>query len=306
MKNNKELVKTAKKILTSIIKIPKTKKILLIRDENNNIINAFEKAFISLKLKYKILDVNIKRKNSEPIPFALMEMKKADYIIAPTKNSISHCPETTYVVNLGKKVITLPGITDNIFLKINKTNYNEIKNLNSKIEKFMKNKSIVNIKTKSGTDVTLSIKNRKWIGNENLKKGYIINLPIGETFCAPIENSANGIIYIDYFKDRIKPKDKAWIKVQNGIISEWNPAASEYVKEQNVKNGFVIAEIGIGTNKAHKKPIGNILHDEKIYGTCHIAFGQNTSFGGKNSSPVHNDIILLKPTITVDGKKFKI
>jgi leucyl aminopeptidase (aminopeptidase T) len=47
------------------------------------------------------------------------------------------------------------------------------------------------------------------------------------------------------------------------------------------------------------------LHDEKIYGTCHIAFGNNISFGGRNKSEIHTDIILIKPTIMVDGTKLE-
>lgn len=306
MKNKSELEKTSKKIITQILKIKKSKKVLLIKDEETQITKSFENIFKKLKINYFTLKISPKRKHSESIPFALRDMKKADFIIAPTKKSITHCPETTLVVSKGKKVITFPGITNKIFLKINKANFKEIEKLNSKIEKFMKNKNIINIKTKNGTDITFSIKKREWTGNEKLNKGYVINLPLGEIFCAPIENSANGIIAIDYFSNIIKPKNKAIIKVQNGIISAWNDAALPYIKEQNVKNGFVIAEIGIGTNKAHKKPIGNILHDEKIFGTAHIAFGQNTSFGGKNNSSVHNDIILLKPKIIADGKELKL
>lgn len=306
MKIKSELEKTAKKIVTKILKINKNKKVLLIKDEDNQIIKAFENTLNKLKIKYSITEISENRKHSESIPIALRDMKKADFIIAPTKKSITHCPEVSLVVSKGKKVVTFPGITNKIFLKINEANFKEIEKLNSKIEKFMKNKDIVNIKTKSGTNITFSIKKRKWIGNEKLTGGYVINLPLGEAFCAPIENSANGVIAIDYFSNIIKPKDKAIIKVQNGIISAWNDAALPYIKEQNVKNGFVIAELGIGTNKAHKKPIGNILHDEKIFGTAHIAFGQNTSFGGKTNSSAHNDIILLKPTIIVDEKELKL
>ena len=78
-----------------------------------------------------------------------------------------------------------------------------------------------------------------------------------------------------------------------------------FIELQQVENGFVLAEFGIGTNKSHAKPIGNILHDEKIFGTIHLAFGNNVSFGGKNKSSVHNDIILINPTVLIDGKKLE-
>ena len=63
-----------------------------------------------------------------------------------------------------------------------------------------------------------------------------------------------------------------------------------------------IAEFGIGTNE-NAKITGNILEDEKVIGTCHIALGNNAGFGGKVNVQLHIDGIIKKPTIFVDNKK---
>ncbi|MFZ8830027.1 MAG: aminopeptidase, partial [Candidatus Aenigmatarchaeota archaeon] len=63
-----------------------------------------------------------------------------------------------------------------------------------------------------------------------------------------------------------------------------------------------IAEFGIGTNPK-AKIIGNILEDEKVFGTCHFALGNNVNFGGNNDVSFHLDGIIEKPTIIVDGKE---
>ena len=63
-----------------------------------------------------------------------------------------------------------------------------------------------------------------------------------------------------------------------------------------------IAEFGIGTNDK-AKITGNILEDEKVIGTCHIALGNNAGFGGKINVQLHLDGIIKKPTIWVDNKK---
>lgn len=301
-----ELIETAENIILNYLKIPTGSKILILREDENEVETAFDLALKKNNFEYKIFQLNKPRENSSPIPEALSEMLDADYIISPTEHSTSHCPETTEVVKMGKKVITLPGITESIFLKIGEANFKEIEELNNKVIYFAKGKKEVHITTPSGTDIKINIKERVWEGNKDLTKGFITNLPVGEAFVAPIETGANGIIHIDYFKDLIKPEDRAFIKVQNGKIVEWNKAAEKYVNIQEVPNGKIIAELGIGTNKAHKKPIGNILHDEKIYGTAHIAFGQNTSFGGTNNCSVHNDVILMKPKILFDGEELKI
>ena len=61
-----------------------------------------------------------------------------------------------------------------------------------------------------------------------------------------------------------------------------------------------VAELGIGTNE---KAIltGNILEDEKIIGTAHVAFGASAAIGGNVQVPVHLDVVCLRPEVTVDG-----
>jgi leucyl aminopeptidase (aminopeptidase T) len=59
-----------------------------------------------------------------------------------------------------------------------------------------------------------------------------------------------------------------------------------------------IAELGIGTNDKAVRP-DNILESEKILGTIHIALGDNSSFGGRVSTPFHQDFVFFRPTVTL-------
>lgn len=68
------------------------------------------------------------------------------------------------------------------------------------------------------------------------------------------------------------------------------------------EHNSTLGELGIGTNMAAILN-GIILEDEKVYGTVHIAFGTNTSFGGTNKADCHMDGIILKPTLYLDGRK---
>ncbi len=65
-------------------------------------------------------------------------------------------------------------------------------------------------------------------------------------------------------------------------------------------NASNVAEIGIGVNPKAKL-CGNILEDEKVLGTCHVAFGSNINFGGSVDAKVHLDGIIKNPTVLVDG-----
>lgn len=61
-----------------------------------------------------------------------------------------------------------------------------------------------------------------------------------------------------------------------------------------------VAELGIGTNDKARLT-GVILEDEKAWGTIHIAFGSNATFGGTVEAGVHLDAVIMKPTVYIDG-----
>jgi leucyl aminopeptidase (aminopeptidase T) len=61
-----------------------------------------------------------------------------------------------------------------------------------------------------------------------------------------------------------------------------------------------LAEFGIGTNP--KARLGIVLEGEKVLGTCHIALGDNSTFGGRVRAGIHIDGIILKPTVKLDEK----
>ena len=65
---------------------------------------------------------------------------------------------------------------------------------------------------------------------------------------------------------------------------------------------YLVAELGIGLNPK-AKVTGNILEDEKVIGTAHIAVGNNLSYGGDNDVPLHLDGVITRPDIYADGKK---
>ncbi len=67
-------------------------------------------------------------------------------------------------------------------------------------------------------------------------------------------------------------------------------------------DGTRVAELGIGTNE---KAIlsGELLEDEKLLGTVHVAFGASAGIGGEIQVPVHLDCVVMKPTLTVDGRE---
>jgi leucyl aminopeptidase (aminopeptidase T) len=133
-----------------------------------------------------------------------------------------------------------------------------------------------------------------------IRKGTRSNIPFGEIFY--FLKGGNGKVAIDYYGKMLNPKDNAWLEIRNGKIVKWNESANKFVEMLRKAGdcGLKTVELGIGTNPEHKEPIGNVLHDEKIYGSVHIAFGGGE---GIRKCPIHADVILMHPTIWVDGRK---
>jgi aminopeptidase len=122
------------------------------------------------------------------------------------------------------------------------------------------------------------------------------NMPDGEVFVAPQELSAKGYIYYNYptIKDSIEV-DGVRLRFEKGKVVEYSATKNaQYLKAMiNIDKGArYIGEFGIGTNYRIPKFIKNVLFDEKIGGTIHLALGMAyKEGGGKNESSLHWDMI---------------
>lgn len=235
----------------------------------------------------------------EPAREAADIMKKSDVVLCPTKHSLTHTKARKAATSKGARIATLPGITEEMFLRAVNIDYSELKERCGKLSEAMSRTSRARIATPSGTDFRLDIGRARALednGSYTRPKEYG-NLPAGEVFLPPKDSS--GIIVIDHLKEICRPKTK--VAVRNNTVQEvFDKSFHDLMwKYKNARN---IAEFGIGVNP---KAIlsGNTLEDEKVLGTCHIAFGSNFDFGGKVKSDVHWDAVLLKPTIYLDDRK---
>jgi aminopeptidase len=136
-----------------------------------------------------------------------------------------------------------------------------------------------------------------------------LNIPDGEVFVAPLEHSANGFIKFDFttIPGFGKVSDlKAEFK--DGKIVWFNSPQKKIFKkflDSNVGEKDRIAELGIGTNSAAKY-VGETIVDEKIFGSIHIAIGNNTgAYHGKNRASSHLDMVKIMKKdskMLADGK----
>lgn len=141
------------------------------------------------------------------------------------------------------------------------------------------------------TDISMSVKGMKWVlGNGRH------NMPCGEIFTAPVPNSVEGYITYDYPAVYSgKEVDGIKLEFRNGKVVRMVARKNEDFLKQMISmdaGACYLGEFGIGTNYGIRKFIKNILFDEKIGGTIHLALGQAyEECNGKNKSALHWDMI---------------
>ncbi len=285
--------------------VKKGENVLVLCDtESENIGQALYDQALKLKANAYLIKMKPMTRHGEEPPKAVADfMKQMDVILAPTTFSISHTQARKRACMKGARVSTMPGITEGMMSSGGMTaNFKQIEKAIKRVHKAIKGKNDVHITTEAGTDLTLSLKGRKWVTDDTgicHEKGGFINLPAGELFIAPLEGTANGKLVIDgSFDDILEEPVKVTIKDGFAKRFEGGKAVVRQLDKQG-KDGRNVAELGIGMNPA-ASIIGNVLEDEKVLGTIHVAFGDNSTFGGKVKAGVHQDGIVRSPTVYIN------
>jgi leucyl aminopeptidase (aminopeptidase T) len=214
---------------------------------------------------------------------------------------------------LSKKCIEAMGIEYETFLEVFakavNVDYGRVRKIGLNVVAVLDRKNSIHITDPNGTDLAFDIENRR-VGIEvgtledcfSTGRECEVEVPAGEVYVAPVENSAYGTLVTDELRDfnvrRLKMNfDKGRIV---RFDAEKGKASFQDMLEKAEGNKDRIAEFGIGINHG-MKPIGLRIYDEKALGTAHIAIGNNVHLGGTNKASIHIDFILYKPTIEVDN-----
>lgn len=139
-------------------------------------------------------------------------------------------------------------------------------------------------------DVEFSVDGRTWINSDGQN-----NMPSGEVFSAPVEDSVNGKIRFSYpCVYRGKDVQGVTLEVKDGWVEKWSADVGKDILDQifDIDGARRFGEVAIGTNYNIQRSTRNILFDEKIGGTVHMAIGQSyKQCGGQNQSTIHWDMI---------------
>jgi len=183
--------------------------------------------------------------------------------------------------------------------------WEKIHNEQQRLVDYLNSKSKIEVRS-NDTELTFSSEGRKWVNCDGT-----INLPDGEVFTSPVEDSMNGHVRFSYpaiFMNR--EVEAVELTFLNGrvVAAKANKGEAFLNKILNTDEGAkAVGEFAIGTNYNIKQFTKNTLFDEKIGGTIHIAVGASVGkTGGKNKSTIHWDMIcdMHDGEIFADGELF--
>lgn len=244
-----------------------------------------------------------------PVPLV---MQQVDAVVALTSRSVTHTRARREATAAGTRVATMPGITEEMLVRTMSADYEAIAVTTRAVAERLTAASVARVTTAAGTDLTLPIAGIAAIASTGLirEKGQWGNLPSGEAYLMPAEGQAEGVLVIDGALAGIgRLTQPVRVVVERGVavaVEGGDQAQAFWRQMQAVGPGaFNVAELGVGTNP-RAQVTGNILEDEKVLGTVHVAFGNNVSMGGTVDVPFHVDGILLRPTLLLDGQPLLI
>lgn len=171
---------------------------------------------------------------------------------------------------------------------------------------WLKGKKTVELKGPN-IDMTMSVATRRFINSDGVN-----NMPSGEIFTSPVEDSASG--WVQYTYPAIqggREVEGVRLEFEKGKVVKASAEKNEEFLKKMLEldeGASYLGELGIGTNFGIDRFTKNILFDEKIGGTIHLAIGSGfPEAGGENESAMHWDMICdmrEDSQILVDGELF--
>ncbi len=170
--------------------------------------------------------------------------------------------------------------------------WKQVSEKQQRLTDFLNDKSDYHVVAANGTDIRMSVANRRWINCDGHE-----NFPDGEVFTGPVLDSANGIIQFSFpAVHHGREVQDARLKFKDGKVIEASASKGEdfLISMLDMDPGArFLGECAIGTNFGITRYTRNTLFDEKIGGTVHFAIGAGyPETGNTNESGLHWDMVV--------------
>ncbi len=314
---------SARTALKNVLKLVSGERLLIVADEERlEIAKAFAEAGLSLGAWVRLVVLTPGDEFRREVPGFLREIiigSRPDVAVNLLRGIAAEVPFRISLIkleteNAGSRLAHCPGITIDMLTKgalaLSDEDYQEMARRASGLLAALEGTVEVRVENPDGTKVTMSVRGRNFFTDVWMVKNWV-NLPVGEVIVAPVETSLEGVIVARAAGGIGLVKEKIWLEVSEGRVKRIhspNKKVEEEVRRvlETDDQSSLAGEFAIGLNKK-ARIVPEFLESEKVYGTVHIAFGNNSDFpGGKNRSKTHIDFLIIEPTVEVeyeDGKR---
>lgn len=240
---------------------------------------------------------------TEPPPPIAAALAACDVYVIPTSRSLSHTEARRAATQAGARGATLPGVTADMLARMMAVDFDALQARTLAVTELLDQADEAHVTCPNGSDMTIDIRGRRGLADygdmgSGAKFG---NLPSGEGFVAPL--GGHGTLAATSLAPLGISPEPVLLTVEDGHLTAANgPLGPDFIGrlQAHGPNGTNVAELGVGTNDAALLT-GNVLEDEKILGTVHVAFGASAGIGGTVSVPIHLDVVVVEPTLHVGG-----
>jgi leucyl aminopeptidase (aminopeptidase T) len=198
----------------------------------------------------------------------------------------------------------MPGVTEDMLARVMAVDFDTMAARSKAVAALLDSGTRARVTCPRGTDLELALDGRPGISDDGelSGRGAFGNLPCGEGFIAP--TYGEGTVVASSLAPLGISVDPARLTVAEGRIVAGNGGLGPRFIELLLAHGELgtnLAELGVGTND-RARLTGNVLEDEKILGTVHVAFGASAGIGGTVSVPIHLDVVVVDASLEVDGQ----
>jgi len=241
----------------------------------------------------------------EPPAAVAAALAAATVFVAPTRRSLSHTRARKAASEAGARGATLPGVTEDMLARLMACDFPLMTARSRAVAALLSAAEEAHVTCPLGTDLTLDLRRRDGIADDGDLRGpgAFGNLPCGEGFVSP--SGGEGTLHAATLAGLGLPEAPVELTVRDGRLAaaagDWG-ARWTALMDAAGEQGRNLAELGVGTNE-RARLTGNILEDEKMLGTVHVAFGASAGIGGTVSVPVHLDCLIRDATLEIDGTR---
>ena len=242
---------------------------------------------------------------AEPPPTIAAALAAADVFLAPTSRSLSHTGARKAASDAGARGATLPGVTADMLARLMSVDFDALTARCRAVADLLEREDAAHLTCPRGSDFRLDLSGRHGISDDGelTARGAFGNLPCGEGFIAPA--SGEGTIAASSVPLLGVVEEPVLLRVRGGeLAGAEGDGADSFLGalDAHGSRGRNLAELGVGTND-HARLTGNVLEDEKILGTTHVAFGASAGIGGTVSVPIHLDVVVLDATLDIGSTR---